>query len=71
MTVTETITADRVEPAHIEHTPEKERTRQPTGTPTLKPKASQPTVKIHEPRTAVVGNRSTTTSKFFRTRVCT
>ena len=67
----ETVTADYVKPAHSEHTPENERTRQPTATPTLKPTASQPTAKIHEPRMAVVGKQSTTTSKPSRTGVCT
>ena len=59
----ETVTADHVKPAHIEGTPENERTMQPTATPTLEPTASQPTAKIHEPRTAIVGKQSTTTSK--------
>ena len=46
----ETATAERVKPAHIECTPEKKRTRQPTATPTLKPTASQPRAKVYEPR---------------------
>ena len=41
----ETVTADRGKLAHIECTPENERTRQPKATPTLKPTASQPTAK--------------------------
>ena len=67
----ETVTADHVKPAHIERTPENERTRQPKATPTLKPTALQPTAKIPEPRTVVVDKRSTTTSKPSRTGVCT
>ena len=67
----ETLTADRVKPAHMERTPENERTRQPKATPTLKPMALQPTAKIHEPRTVVVDKQSTTTSKPSRTGVCT
>ena len=48
-----------------------EGTRQPKATQTLKPRASQPTTKIYEPRTAVIDKRSTTTSKPSRTGVCT
>ena len=58
----ETVTADRVKPAHIERTPENEQTRQSTATAISKLTALQPTAKIHKPRTAVVGKRSTTTS---------
>ena len=67
----ETVTADHAKPAHSERTPENERIRQPTATPTLKPTASQPTAKIHEPRMAVVGKQITTTSKPSRTGVYT
>ena len=42
----ETLTADLVKPAHIERTPESERTRQPKATPTLKPTALQPTASL-------------------------
>ena len=59
----ETVTADRVKPAHIERKPENECTRQCRATTTLKPTASKPMVKVSESRTAVVGARSPTTSK--------
>ena len=56
----ETVTADRVKPAHIERTPENEQTRQSTAM--SRTTAQWPTAKIHESQTAVVGKRSTTTS---------
>ena len=65
----EMVTADRVKPAHIERTPKNEQTRQSTAI--SKPTALQPTAKIHEPQTAVVGNRSTTTSMLSKAGVCT
>ena len=65
----EMVTADRVKPAHIERTPENEQTRQSTAI--LKPTALQPTAQIHEPQTAVVGKRSTTTSMLSKVGVCT
>ena len=64
----ETVTADRVKPGHIERTPENEQTRQSTAI--SKPTALQPTAKIHEPQTAVVGKRSTTTSMPSKAGVC-
>ena len=48
----ETVTADRVKPAHIDRTPENEQTRQLTAM--SKFTAKQPTAKIHEPQTAMV-----------------
>ena len=54
----ETVTADRVKPVHIERKPENECTRQCRATTTSKPTVSKPTVKVREPRTAVVGARS-------------
>ena len=56
----ETVTADRVKPAHIKRTPENEQPRQSTAM--SKTTAERPTAKNHEPKTAVVGKRSTTTS---------
>ena len=56
----ETVTADRVKTVHIERMPENEQTRQCTAI--SKPTALRPTAKIHEPQTAVVGKRNTTTS---------
>ena len=56
----ETVTADRVKPAHIERTPENEQTRQSTAM--SRTTAQWPMAKIHESQTAVVGKRSTTTS---------
>ena len=64
------MTADRVKPAHIERTPENEQTRQSTATAISKPTALQPTAKIHEPRTALVGKQSTTTSMPSKVGVC-
>ena len=64
------MTAVRVKPEHIERTPENEHTRQSKATTILKPTASQPTAKIHEPWTVVVDKRSTTTSTPSRARVC-
>ena len=63
------VTADRVKPAHIERTPENEQTRQSTAM--SKTTAKRPTAKIHEPQTAVVGKRSTTTSTPSEAGVCT
>ena len=67
----EMVTADRVKVAHIEHKPENECTRQRRATPTSKLMASKPTAKVREPRTAVVGARSPTTSRPSRTEVYT
>ena len=64
-----TVTADRVKPAHIERTPENEQTRQSTAM--SKTNGKRPTAKIHEPQTAVVGKRSTTTRTPFEAGVCT
>ena len=55
------VTADCVKPAHIERTPDDEQTRQSTAM--SKTTAIWPMAKIHEPLTAVVGKRSTATSK--------
>ena len=44
--------------------------RQSTAAAISKPTALQPTAKIHEPRTAVVGKRSTTTSMPSKAGVC-
>ena len=65
----ETVTADRVKPAHIECTPEDEQTRQSTAM--SKTTAIWPMVKIHLPQTAVVGKRSTATSTPSEAGVCT
>ena len=65
----ETVTADRVKPAHIERTPEDEQTRQTTAMSKTTP--IRPTAKIHEPQTVVVGKRSTATSPPSEARVCT
>ena len=67
----ETVTADRVKPAHIERKPENECTRPCRATTTSKPMASKPMAKVREPRTAVVGARSSTMSKPSRTEVYT
>ena len=67
----ETVTADHVKPAHIKHKPENECTIQCRATPSSKPMASKPQAKFREPQTAVVGARSPTTSKPFRTEVYT
>ena len=67
----ETVTAVRVEPAHIERTPENEHTRQSKATTISKPTALQPTAKIQEPRMVVVDKRSTTTWTPSRAGVCT
>ena len=61
----ETVTADRVKPAHIEHKPENDSTQQHKATLKSKPTASKTTAKTHEPQTVVVRARSTTTSKPF------
>ena len=63
-----TVTADRVKPAHIERTPENKQTRKSTAI--SKSTALQPMAKIHEPQTAVVGKRSTTTSTPSEAGVC-
>ena len=65
----ETVTADRVKPAHIERTPENEQTRQSTAM--SKTTVKRPMAKIHEPQMAVVGKRSTTTSMPFEAGVRT
>ena len=65
----ETVTAIHVKPVHIECTPENEQIRQCTAI--SKPTALQPTAKIHEPQTAVVGKRSTTTPMPSEAGVCT
>ena len=65
----ETVTADRVKPAHIERTPEDEHTRQSTAM--SKTTAIQPMAKILEPQTAVVGKRSTATSTPSEAGACT
>ena len=65
----ETVTADRVEHAHIERTPEDEQTRQSTAM--SKTTAIRPMAKIHKPQTAVVGKRSTATSMPSEAGVCT
>ena len=65
----ETVTADRVKPAHIELSPEDEQTRQSTAM--SKTTAIRPMAKIHEPQTAVVGKRSTATSTPPEAGVCT
>ena len=65
----ETVTEDGVKLAHIERTPENEQTRQSTAM--AKTTAKLPTAKIHEPQTAVVGKRSTTTSTISEAGVCT
>ena len=67
----ETVTADRVKPANIEHKPANECTRQCRATPTSNPTASKPTAKVREPRMALVGARSPTMSKPPRTKVYT
>ena len=64
------VTADRVKPAPIERMPENEQPRKLTATAISKSTALQPTAKIHEPRTAVVGKRSTTTSLPSKAGVC-
>ena len=65
----ETVTADRVKPAHIERTPEEEQTRQSTAM--SKTTAIRPMAKILEPQSAVVGKRSTATSTPSEAGVCT
>ena len=65
----ETVTADRVKPAHIERTPEDEQTRQ--STVMSKTTAIRSIAKIHEPQTAVGGKRSTATSTPSEAGVCT
>ena len=65
----ETVTADRVKPAHIERTPEDEQTRQSTAM--SKTTAIRPMAKILEPQTAVVGKRSTATSTPSEAGACT
>ena len=50
----ETVTADRVKPAHIERTPEDTQNKQ--STTMSKTTAIRPTAKIHEAQTAVLGN---------------
>ena len=65
----ETVTADRVKPAHIERTPKDEQTRQSTAM--SKTTAIQPRAKIHEPQKAVVGIRSTASSTPSEAGVCT
>ena len=57
------MTADRGKPAQIECKPENECTGQCRATPTSIPTASKRMAKVRELRTAVVGARSTTTSK--------
>ena len=49
------MTADRVKPAHIERTPEDEKTRQ--STEMSKTTSIRPMAKILEPQTAVVGKK--------------
>ena len=65
----ETVTADRVKPAHIERKPENDYTKQHKATPTSKPTASKPPAKtsVGLPQTAC----STTTPKTSRTGVDT
>ena len=65
----ETVTADRIKPAHIERTPEDEQTRQSTAM--SKTTTIRPTAKINEPQTAVVGKRSTVTLTPSEAGVCT
>ena len=65
----ETVTADRVKPAHIERTPEDEQTRQSTAM--SKTTAIRPMAKILEPQTAMVGKRSTATSTPSESGACT
>ena len=65
----ETVTADRVKPAHIERTPEDEQTRQSSAM--SKTTAIRPMAKIHEPQTSVVGKSSTATSTPSEAGVCT
>ena len=67
----ETVTADRVKPAHIKRKPENDSTHQHKAIPKSKPTASKPRAKTREPRTAVVKACSTTTSKHSRTGVKT
>ena len=64
----ETVTADRVKPAHIESTPEDEQTRVDN-----RPRCQKlrPVAKIHEPQTALVGKRSTATATPSEAGVCT
>ena len=64
----ETVTADRVKRAHIEHTSEDCQTRQSTAM--SKTTAIRPMAKIHEPQTAMIGKRSTATSTPSEARVC-
>ena len=65
----ETGTADRVKPGHIERMAENEQPRQ--STVMSKTTAKRPTAKFHEPQTALVGKRSTTTSTPSEAGVCT
>ena len=65
----ETMTADRVQPAHIECKPENNYTEQHRATPMSKPTASKPPAKISVPRTAVLRARTTTTPKPSKTGV--
>ena len=67
----ERVTAQTVSNLRISSTAENEQTRQSTVTAISKPTALQPTTKIHEPRMAVVGKRSTTTSMPCKAGVCT
>ena len=65
----DTMTTDRVKPAHIKRKPEIDYTTQHKATPTSEPTASKPPAKISVPWTAVVGARTTTTPKPSRTGV--
>ena len=67
----ETVTADRVKPAHIKRKPENDSTQQHKATTKSKPTASKPTAKTREPRTSVARARSTTMWKPSRTGVTT
>ena len=68
----ETVTADRVKPAHIESTPAHIEARLTGQSTTMsKTTAIQPMAKILEPQTAVVGKRNTSTSTPSEAGTCT